>query len=164
LYQINFKSGGNTINTATFIMTKVIFTDSTTINAVARDGETFTLKTYLPVQKEEQQTIAKSLSFYLDDCFEDDKTSMIYWVLMKMMSNVSFSFYNAGSDRSEERKRIGARIREIREQKGIEAKKLATLTNIDAANLSRIEQGKYSVGLDVLSRISFGLGVKVDLV
>lgn len=145
-------------------MTKVIFTDSTTINAVALDGETFTLKTYLPVQKDEQQRIAKFLSNYFDECFEDDKSSMIYWVLMKMMANVGFSFYYGGSDRSEERKRIGTRIREIREQKGIEAKQLATLTNIDAANLSRIEQGKYSVGLDILTRISQGLGVKVDLV
>ena len=145
-------------------MTKVIFTDSTTINAVALDGETFTLKTYLPVQKDEQKTITNHLSQYFDECFEDDKSSMIYRVLMKMMSNVGFSFYNVGSDRSEERKRIGSRIREIRKEKGIEAKQLATLTNIDAANLSRIEQGKYSVGLDILSRISHGLGVKVDLV
>ncbi len=145
-------------------MTKVIFTDSTTINAIALDGETFTLKTYLPVQKDEQQRIAKFLSQYFNECFEDDKTSMIYWVLMKMMANVEFSFYYEGSDRSEERKRIGARIKEIRKQKGIEAKQLATLTNIDAANLSRIEQGKYSVGLDILTRISHGLGVKVDLV
>ncbi|NDV14863.1 helix-turn-helix domain-containing protein [Muricauda sp. TY007] len=35
---------------------------------------------------------------------------------------------------------------------------------MDAANLSRIEQGRYSVGLDILSRISEVLGVKVDLV
>jgi DNA-binding Xre family transcriptional regulator len=145
-------------------MTKVNFTDDSTINAIALDGETFTLKTYLPVKKDEQQSISTSLSIYFDECFEDDKSSMIYWVLMKMMADVGFSFYNEGSDRSDERKRIGARIREIREQKGIEAKQLATLTNIDAANLSRIEQGKYSVGLDILSRISYGLGVKVDLV
>lgn len=146
------------------IMTKVNFIDSTTIIAVARDGETFTLKAYLPVKKEEQEMIAQHLSKYFDKCFEDDKTSMIYWVLMEMMGNTGFSFYYGGSDRDEERKRIGKRIREIREQKGIEAKQLATLTNIDAANLSRIEQGRYSVGLDILSRISHGLGVKVDLV
>ncbi len=145
-------------------MSNVIFKDSTTINVVALDGETFTLKTHLPVQKDEQLGIAKSLSTVFDECFEDDKTSMIYWVLMKMMSNVGFSFYYGGSDRSAERKRIGAKIREIRELKGIKAKQLATLTNIDAANLSRIEQGKYSVGLNILTRISHALGVKVDLV
>ena len=68
------------------------------------------------------------------------------------------------SDRSQDRERIGARIRQLREVKGIEAKQLAALANIDAANLSRIEQGKYSVGFDILTRISHVLGVKVDLV
>jgi transcriptional regulator with XRE-family HTH domain len=46
----------------------------------------------------------------------------------------------------------------------MEAKRLAMLTNIDAANLSRIEQGRYSVGLDILTKIAHALGVKVDLV
>jgi len=89
---------------------------------------------------------------------------MIYWVLMKMMANASFSFHYVGSDRSADRERIGAKIRELREKKGMEAKQLATLANIDTANLSRIEKGKYSVGLDILTRISQVLGVKVDLV
>jgi transcriptional regulator with XRE-family HTH domain len=46
----------------------------------------------------------------------------------------------------------------------MEAKQLAMLADIDAANLSRIEQGRYSVGLDILSKISQALGVKIDLV
>ncbi len=145
-------------------MTKVFFTDNTTINVVALDGENFILKAYLPVPKEEQQKIAKFLLHYFDEHFSDDKTSMIYWVLMKTMANEGFSFYYVGSDRSEERERIGAKIRQLREEKGIEAKQLSTMANIDAANLSRIEQGKYSVGLDILTRISHVLGVKVDLV
>jgi DNA-binding XRE family transcriptional regulator len=145
-------------------MTKVSFTDTTTINVVAFDGEIFILKAYLPVLKDEQQTIAKFLSHYFDEHYSDDKTSMVYWVLMKMMANVGFSFYYGGSDRSEERERIGAKIRQLREEKGIEAKQLAIMTNIDAANLCRIEQGKYSVGLDILTKISKVLGVKVDLV
>jgi transcriptional regulator with XRE-family HTH domain len=74
------------------------------------------------------------------------------------------SFYYESSDRSLERERIGAKIRLLREKKGMEAKQLAIITNIDAANLSRIEQGKYSVGLDILSKISLALGAKVDLV
>ena len=145
-------------------MTKVIFIDSTTINAIALDGETFILKTLLPVPKDEQKSIAEVLSHSFSKNFSDDKSSMIYWVLMDMMANVGFSFHYIGSDQSEERERIGAKIRQLREKNGIEAKHLATLANIDAANLSRIEQGKYSVGLDILTRISHVLGVKVDLV
>lgn len=145
-------------------MTNANFLDDTTINVVALDGETFILKTYLPVPKEEQQTFAYSLAHYFEKNFSDDKSSMVYWVLMDMMANAGYSFYYAGSDRSEDRERIGAKIRQLREVKGMEAKQLAVLANIDAANLSRIEQGKYSVGLDILTRIANVLGVKVDLV
>jgi DNA-binding XRE family transcriptional regulator len=145
-------------------MTKVSFTDDITINVVAHDGETFILKAHLPVQKSEQQAITKLLSHSFDKNFSNDKTSLVYWVLMDMMANVGFSFSYHSSDRSEERERIGARIRQIREEKSIEAKQLAMLANIDAANLSRIEKGRYSVGLDILTRIAHALGVKVDLV
>ena len=84
------------------------FFDNTTINVVARDGETFILKPLLPVSKENQQKIAKSLAFYFDKNFSSDKSSMVYWVLMEMMANVGFSFSYIGSDRTEERERIGA--------------------------------------------------------
>ena len=40
----------------------------------------------------------------------------------------------------------------------------AKLAGIDAANLSRIENGKYSVGIDILSKIAAVLGKKIDLV
>lgn len=145
-------------------MNRINFKNDNTINISALDDEKFTLKPYLPVPKDKQEEIAKLLLHYFDKNFSDDKTSMIYWVLMDMMANAGFSFYYEGSDRTEERVRIGSKIRKLREEKDIEAKQLATLANIDAANLSRIEQGKYSVGLDILTRISGALGVKVDLV
>ena len=145
-------------------MTKANFLDDTTINVVIRDGETFTLKMYLPVQKDEQEAIANFLAESFEKNFSDDKLSLIYRVLMDTMANAGFAFYSAGSDRSKERKRIGARIRQLREDKSIEAKHLAKLVNIDAANLSRIERGRYSVGLDILTKIADTLGVKVDLV
>ena len=83
---------------------------------------------------------------------------------MKMMANENFGFSFVKSDLSAERERIGSKIRQIREEKGMEAKQLAMLSGIDAANMSRIEQGRYSVGVDILSKISHALGVKVDLV
>ncbi len=145
-------------------MTKAIFLDETTINVVVLDGETFILKTHFPVSKEKQLTITKSLAHYFEKNFSDDKSSMVYWVLMDMMVNLGFSFYYESSNLSEERQRIGARIRQLRKDKGMEAKQLAVLANIDTANLSRIEQGKYSVGVDILSKISNVLGVKVNLI
>ncbi len=145
-------------------MKKAKFLNDTTINVVTRDGETFTLKTYFPVAEEEQQAVANFLADSFEKNFSNDKSSMVYFVFCDAQANAGFSFSYTGSDRAEERKRIGARIRQLREDKGMEAKQLATLVNIDAANLSRIEQGKYSVGLDILTKISHVLGVKVDLV
>ena len=46
----------------------------------------------------------------------------------------------------------------------MEARDLAKLAGIDAANLSRIENGKYSVGIDILSRIAAVLGKKIDFI
>ena len=88
----------------------------------------------------------------------------IHYKWLYRLTNNGFGFSYESSDRSEERARIGAKIRHFRESKGMEAKQLAMLTNIDAANLSRIEQGKYSVGFDILTKIASALGVKVDLV
>lgn len=145
-------------------MSKAKFLDNNTIKVVAQDGETFILKPHLPVSKNNQLEIAKSLAISFDKNFSDDKSGMIYWVLMDMMATVGFSFSYAGSDRSEERERIGTRIRKLREDKGIEARHLALMADIDAANLSRIEKGRYSVGFDILTKIANALGVKVDLV
>ena len=69
-----------------------------------------------------------------------------------------------GTSKNEERIRIGNRIKEIREEKHLEAKMLSMLTGIDAANLCRIEQGKQSVGIDVLSKIANAMGYKIDFV
>jgi transcriptional regulator with XRE-family HTH domain len=66
--------------------------------------------------------------------------------------------------RSEERKRIGERIKELRKKKNLDAKTLASRIGIDASNLSRIEQGHYSVGFDILSKIANALNAKVDIV
>lgn len=145
-------------------MSKVIFLDRSTIEVTALDGEKILLKSHLPVHYSRQKPLATSLAKSFDENFSDDKTSMVYWVLMKMMANEAFSFSYDSSDRSGERERIGARIRQLRESKGIEAKQLAILTGIDASNLCRIEQGRYSVGLDILSKISQALGAKVDLI
>ena len=63
---------------------------------------------------------------------------------------------------TEERKRVGALLKDIRKKKNMKASELAVLTDIDAANISRIENGKYSPGLDVLSKIANALGYKID--
>ena len=46
----------------------------------------------------------------------------------------------------------------------MDAKTLAEKAGIDAANLSRIEAGRYSTGFDILVRIAIALGMKIDFV
>lgn len=62
-----------------------------------------------------------------------------------------------------DRERIGIRIAEIRKQKGLSAHELAELTDLKRPNISRIESGKYSTGIDILSKIANALGKKIDL-
>lgn len=145
-------------------MTRAIFLDDSTIKVIVPDGETFTLKATFPVAEDNKQAIAKFLADSFEKHYSNDKSSMLYFAFIDAQYKAGFSFSYIGSDRNEERKRIGSRIRQLREDKGMEAKQLATLANIDAANLSRIEQGRYSVGLDILTKIADALGVKVDLV
>ena len=67
-------------------------------------------------------------------------------------------------DKMEERQRIGARIKELRQKQNIDARTLAVRAGIDASNLSRIEQGHYSVGLDILGKIANALNARVEIV
>ena len=67
-------------------------------------------------------------------------------------------------DKMEERIRIGTKIRELRQKQKIDAKTLALRAGIDASNLSRIEQGHYSVGLDILAKIANALNAHIELV
>lgn len=52
------------------------------ISVIARDGETIFLIPHLPVPENAQSGISKSLEFYFEKNFSDDKTDMVYWVLM----------------------------------------------------------------------------------
>jgi hypothetical protein len=151
------------------------FVDDSTIEVIAQDGEKFTWNTYFQTPKTAQQHYAERLAYYFEKYFKEsmgDSTgmSMHYWVWIQMNYYEGLGINGGKGDRDEERiflhqerVRIGTRIRDLRKEKNIEAKVLAEAANIDAANLSRIEQGRYSVGLDILSRIAFVLGYKIEL-
>lgn len=62
------------------------------------------------------------------------------------------------------RERIGKRIAEIRKSKGLSQAKLAELTDIAPGNIARIETGRYSTGIDLLSKIADALGYKLDFI
>ena len=130
------------------------------------DGEIFTL--WLSLSKydsEEYKNYVLHLAeFIFDRNFSVDKENMINRISRDLMLNAISVMSVDNGNRQQERERIGKRIRELREAKKMEARDLALLTGIDAANLSRIEQGKYSTGIDILSRIAIVLNAHLDLI
>ena len=63
-----------------------------------------------------------------------------------------------------ERKRIGARIAELRKLKGLTQEQLAEKAGFTQSNIWRIENGKYSVGIDILTAIADALEASVEIV
>lgn len=63
-----------------------------------------------------------------------------------------------------DRERIGKRIAQLRMEAGISQYKLAELTGLVPGNIARIETGKYSTGIDILSKIGDALGYQLDFV
>lgn len=64
----------------------------------------------------------------------------------------------------DDRKRIGLRIKQLREEQGLTQLQLAERTGLKQQNIGRIESGKYSTGQDILSTIAAALGKRLDLI
>ena len=140
--------------------------DDNFVEVQTPDGEIFKFMSGLAKYDscEYKDYVLHLVEFIFDRNFSDDKEKMINRISWEFIRNGVPSLGLNSGNRQGERVRIGKRIRELREAHKMEARDLAILTGIDAANLSRIEQGKYSTGLDVLSRIAIILNAHLDLV
>lgn len=78
--------------------------------------------------------------------------------------NLKNSYLEIMSSEYTDRLRVGNRIKELREKAGLTQSQLAERANIKQANLARIETGKYSTGQDILSKVAFALGKRLDLI
>lgn len=67
-------------------------------------------------------------------------------------------------NKDDERLRIGRRIAEIRKEKGMTQTQLAELCGLQQAHIARIENGKYSVGLDTLAQIADAMEARIDII
>lgn len=63
-----------------------------------------------------------------------------------------------------ERLRIGSRLRELREAQGLTSTQLAEKCGLTQSTISKVENGKWSVSLDILSKICEALGARVEIV
>ena len=59
---------------------------------------------------------------------------------------------------------IGSRVKKLREEAGLTQEQLAEKTGLQRPNIARIEQGKYSTGQDILSKIASALGKRLDII
>ena len=140
--------------------------DSKMVEVTAPDGEVFQVLCQVGayLSEETRKFELHLIEAIFDKNFSEDKEQMTNNIWRESFARgVAFLGISSG-DRQGERVRIGGRIRQIREERNMEARDLAKLAGIDAANLSRIENGKYSVGIDILSKIAAVLGKKIDLV
>ena len=68
-------------------------------------------------------------------------------------------------DSESEKRSLGYRIRQLREDKNVSQRQLALMTGTSRSYLWKLEGGKADVGIDVLRRIARALDVKVrDLI
>ena len=68
-------------------------------------------------------------------------------------------------DSESEKRSLGYRIRQLREDKNVSQRQLALMTGTSRSYLWKLEGGKDDVGIDVLCRIARALDVKVrDLI
>mgnify|MGYP004472217095 CR=1 FL=1 len=64
-------------------------------------------------------------------------------------------------DNESEKRSLGFRIRQSREDKGISQRQLALMTGTSSSYLWKLESGKADVGIDVLCRIARALDARV---
>ena len=62
------------------------------------------------------------------------------------------------------RESFGARITEARKHKNLTIEEVAEKAGIETNNLSRIENGKYNPGLDIVQRIADALDMELGFV
>lgn len=60
---------------------------------------------------------------------------------------------------------IGQQIAMIRKKHGLTIRELSELSGINSSNISKIENGKYNISIDIIERIckSLGASVKIDI-
>lgn len=63
-----------------------------------------------------------------------------------------------------DRERIGQRLAELRTMRGLSTRQLAEHCGVNYANICKIENGKYNVSIDLLSKICAALGCEINIV
>lgn len=148
--------------------TKVFFIDPLKVRVETEDGAVYILGYNSTMNYQIEQNwdgfYSKCVSMLFDKHYNSSEESIRGPIAKGMYNNRLDSFQWLINDRDKERERIGNRIKELRKTQGLEAKELAQKIGIDPGNLSRIEQGRFSVGFDILNKIANVMDMRVDFV
>lgn len=148
--------------------TKVTFLDPTQVKIVTSDGDTYILgypnTTNFVAEHQLDRYYSKCVIDLFDKYYDGNPRSIVGPIAQGLKeANLEYHFWVI-RDRDKERERIGKRIRELRREMKMDAKELAQKVGIDAGNLSKIEKGRYSVGIDILNKIAAVLETRIDFV
>lgn len=148
--------------------TKVEFIDPMKVKVVTSGGDTYILgySDTMNYQIEEKWDghYTKSVAALFDKYYQGNDEDLWGPIIRGMFEARLNPFLWVTKDKDKERERIGCRIKDLRKAQGMDAKELVNRVGIDAGNLSRIEQGRFSVGLDILNKIAGVLNMKLDFV
>lgn len=64
---------------------------------------------------------------------------------------------------TESRKRVGARLKQIREEYGWSVEQVATMADIKPVTIEKIEKGVFNVPLDILARVAGVLDSELEI-
>ena len=138
--------------------------NSTLVRVELSNGQRYSIGYWGLIYVEAPEIYGRVLQHILDQFEESEETDLKAYLQSFYARAKDNSLMYVIPDDNGERERIGRLIRELRSTRKMDAKRLAVMANIDPANISRIEQGKYSVGLDVLCRIADALDSRVEIV
>ena len=148
--------------------TKVEFLDPKRVRVETSEGDSYILgfNSSMNYQIDQQWDgwFTKCVIALFDKYYNGDENVIWGPIMAGFFRNKINPFLWVMNDRDKERERIGNRIKELRKEQDVDAKTLAQRVGIDAGNLSRIEQGKFSVGLDILNKIASALTMRIDFV
>lgn len=151
---------------------KVVFTNSTDVQLL-RPNRTILveLRFRQPIPTEKQKSYAHLMEVLLDQPKrvrgkEQNPWQQLENVNKKLSLHKDFpnSFQRLVTDNELTRAYIGAQLRSVRRKRKLSLRGLARLSGIDYGNLSKIENGNVSVGLDVLCRLLQAMDIHLDFI
>lgn len=148
--------------------TLVEFIDQLRVRVETEQGDVYILgytdNMNYQIEQRFDKYYSKCVASLFDKYYDGNEKTIWGPILAGMFKARITSFMWVMMDKDKERSRIGNRIVELRKEKKMDAKELAQRVGIDPGNLSRIEKGHFSVGIDILNKIASVLNMKLDFV